>query len=398
METIELFVFANDGNVLGGDKKLLMADRKWYISLVWWQSNIGFISVRPLLRALLAGLFLFVSVVAEWDGTSARASESEDGATISFEFANEDQGFFGQLYEPFFDPVFGDKAAEGHLTWAWRLSYTPHRTDPKWFRPIHGALPWLDDAAEVRTSSSVQQLISLPDKPHSNMGYSERPAVGFLSYEERIGLSSPLQTHSQRIDTLAMTLGVAGPLSGARVTHNAAHVLLAVKGESWPEIDSEPVVNVSYEHARRFFLLKSHAPENLEFMPYAGVALGNAFTHASLGATLRVGRHLDKDNGALRLGPLLNGANFSRKGDYWSWNWFVGVEGRAVGRNIFLDGNTFADSHSVDSRPFVYEAQMGFEFGKGATRFSTINLWRSREFKSQGESDQLLKLMFSYSY
>src|SRR3546814_11015068 len=27
---------------------------------------------------------------------------------------------------------------------------------------------------------------------------------------------------------------------------------------------------------------------------------------------------------------------------------FAGVEGRAVLRNIFLDGNTFADSHSVD--------------------------------------------------
>jgi len=32
---------------------------------------------------------------------------------------------------------------------------------------------------------------------------------------------------------------------------------------------------------------------------------------------------------------------------------FAFVDGRAVGRDIFLDGNTFTDSHSVTRKTFV---------------------------------------------
>lgn len=45
-----------------------------------------------------------------------------------------------------------------------------------------------------------------------------------------------------------------------------------------------------------------------------------------------------------------------------SWNLFVSVEGRAVVRNIFLDGNSWVESHGVDKRPFVGELGYGLSY------------------------------------
>ena len=43
-----------------------------------------------------------------------------------------------------------------------------------------------------------------------------------------------------------------------------------------------------------------------------------------------------------------------------SWYFYAGVEGRALATNIFLDGNTFTDSHSVDKKYFVGDVHAGF--------------------------------------
>ncbi len=330
--------------------------------------------------------------------SSAVLAGDEDGAVIQFEIGNEDRGIFAPVFEPVFDNTVGEDTSDGHLSWSWRVAYTPHRTNPKWFKPIKGYLPWLSDESTVRTSSSLQQAAFMPDDSRKNAGFKERPHVGYLGYEERISLVDPLETHSQRIDTLAITLGVVGPASGAEAVHEISHEAIGLSSTAWEEINSEPVVNVYYEHAQRFFLLKSHADENLEFMPYGAVALGNMFTYGAVGGTLRFGGHLTEDAGAHRLGPMLAGNNFAKKGDYIPWSVFIGGEGRAVAQNIFLDGNTFSDSASVDKKSAVWEIQMGFEIGWGASRFTVTNLWRDKEFETQGDPDQLLKASFSYSY
>ena len=67
-------------------------------------------------------------------GASAQAGD--DGGVIQFEIGNEDRGIFADVFEPFFDPTLGENTSDGHLSWAWRLSYPPNRTNPKWFRPI----------------------------------------------------------------------------------------------------------------------------------------------------------------------------------------------------------------------------------------------------------------------
>ena len=327
------------------------------------------------------------------------AYAGDEGGVIQFEIANEDRGVFADVFEPIFDPTVGENTSDGHLSWAWRISYTPNRTNPKWFRPIKEYLIWSSDDATVRSSSTLQQMAFMPDETRKNAGFKERPHAGFLAYEERLSLADPVSTHTQRVDTAAMTVGIVGPLSGAEAVHEIVHDWVGLSSTAWDELDNEPVINVSYEIAERFFLLKSHADENLEVMPHARVALGNAFTYGAVGGTMRVGGHLTKDNGAPRMGPLYNSNTYAQDGDYWAWNIFAGSEVRAMAHNIFLDGNTFTDNNlSVDSNTFVIDFQVGFEVGYGASRFTVTNLWRSEEFETQGDPDQLLKAAFSYAF
>ncbi len=63
---------------------------------------------------------------------------------------------------------------------------------------------------------------------------------------------------------------------------------------------------------------------------------------------------------------------------------YVAAQGRAVGRNIFLDGNTFEDSRSVDKKPLVGDLSAGVAmFWSDDFRLDASATYRSKEFDGQ---------------
>ncbi|MCR6645696.1 MAG: lipid A deacylase LpxR family protein [Terricaulis sp.] len=80
--------------------------------------------------------------------------------------------------------------------------------------------------------------------------------------------------------------------------------------------------------------------------------------------------------------PSLSGVeHFS--GGRLSWSIFAGVQGRAVARNLFLDGNTWEDSASVERKPFVADFQTGLSVSAGDWRLAYTYVWRTEEFETQ---------------
>jgi hypothetical protein len=65
------------------------------------------------------------------------------------------------------------------------------------------------------------------------------------------------------------------------------------------------------------------------------------------------------------------------------WYVFASVEARAVGHNIFLDGDSFRDSPRVDSKPFVADLQLGAVFMLRGFQIAYTHVLRSDEFDSQ---------------
>jgi hypothetical protein len=77
---------------------------------------------------------------------------------------------------------------------------------------------------------------------------------------------------------------------------------------------------------------------------------------------------------------------------------FAGAEGRAVVRNIFLDGNSFRNSRSVDKRPFVGDLQFGGVLLWNNVRLSYTQVLRTREFETQGKKDNFGSLAVSVQF
>ena len=70
----------------------------------------------------------------------------------------------------------------------------------------------------------------------------------------------------------------------------------------------------------------------------------------------------------------------------------------AVLHNIFLDGNTFKDSHSVDKESFVADLMAGFAISYGRYKFSYSYVYRTKEYKNQSDPQIFESIQFSFSY
>ena len=82
----------------------------------------------------------------------------------------------------------------------------------------------------------------------------------------------------------------------------------------------------------------------------------------------------------------------------WSWYVFAGAEARAVARNIFLDGNTFSDSHSVDKNPLVSDLNIGLAITYDQFRVGYTLNYRTREFEDQSDPQIFGALNFGYRF
>ena len=120
------------------------------------------------------------------------------------------------------------------------------------------------------------------------------------------------------------------------------------------------------------------------------MSLGNVQTYANTGGTLRLGINLPSDFGVQLARPGSVGGTPADDRDprvapdrNFSVFVFGAADGRAVARDIFLDGNTFRSSRSVTKEPFVADLSAGAGVIAGPWQLTYTQVWRTREFKSQ---------------
>jgi hypothetical protein len=110
----------------------------------------------------------------------------------------------------------------------------------------------------------------------------------------------------------------------------------------------------------------------------------------------RLGFNLPGDYGPMRIDPSMPGSSFFEPTGDFSAYVFGGVDGRAVGRNLFLDGNTFEDSRSVDKFNLVYEYDLGAAITFRSLRLSYTYVIRSREYKTQPKMSKFGAVALSF--
>ena len=82
----------------------------------------------------------------------------------------------------------------------------------------------------------------------------------------------------------------------------------------------------------------------------------------------------------------------------YSLFFYASANGRAVLRDIFLDGNTLASSHSIDKEFFVGDLAVGMVMILYRMKISIAEVIRSREFHVQQGEQKFASITLSFTY
>ncbi len=312
--------------------------------------------------------------------TSASAQSNADRSTLSITWEND---------------RWAD--TDRHYTNGIRFSYlSPETSVPAWVTRAAAYLPYTEPTTRYRYSLAFGQSMFTPeDIGVRSLITNDRPYAGWLYGEAGLIALSPGHT-----DTLTLSLGVVGESALAEPVQETVHVLTDSPDPSgWDnQLKDEPAIMLSYEREWPALLATDLYVLEADISPRVGGSVGNVFTQAAAGATMRLGFDLQADNHPPRIRPSLAGSDFFVPADGLSGYVFTGFEGRAVARNIFLDGNTWKDSHSVDREPWVWSAQAGMVLTYDDIRLSYSHVFMKEEFKQQTGDTQFGVITLSYSF
>jgi len=310
-------------------------------------------------------------------------------------FANEtgedDKGIFNVTIE---NDMFAN-ADDGYtngIRFAWLSS---EERAPSWAKWPWDFLPLARGGKKRISIAAGQSMFTPSDISISGPIRNDRPYAGWL-----YGSVGIVSDTGAMLDNLVLTLGMVGPASLAEPSQKFFHhVIDSPQPKGWDnQLKNEPGIELTYE--RKWRSLYAFSPKGLgmDLTPHVGVNLGNIHTDAAVGAMARLGFDLPEDYGPPRIRPSLPGSDFFIPTSDLGWYAFAGVEGRGVARNIFLDGNTFADSLSVDKKPFVGSLQVGLAMTYGEARISYAHVLLTKEFDEQRKAERFGVLTLSYRF
>lgn len=292
-----------------------------------------------------------------------------------------------------------------HYTNGFRFSYVSNLESdgPMWVRKL---LDLLYPVAEIhggRFGAAFGQNIYTPaDTDAVALVPDDRPYAGWLYGAVSLHAETTQDVAALTwdvLDTVEFNFGVIGPYAFGEEVQNTYHGLIGVsRSNGWDnQLDNEPALALFAERKWRRQIGR-HLGFDIDAIPHAGVALGNVAVSANLGLTIRVGRGLKMDFGPPHIRPTLSGLEAVKPDRDFSWYFFATGEGRAVAHDIFLDGNTFTDSHNVDRRAFVGDVQFGVVAQYHDVRMSFTHVYRSREFDGQSSADRFGAFSISVNF
>jgi hypothetical protein len=282
--------------------------------------------------------------------------------------------------------VFSGRGTDRHYTNGLRISHLRAADQvPRWVLQLARALPWFPHGVRVRGAWSLGQNLYTPEDIQSTeLIPDDRPYAGWLYLGTGLALEN-----GKVLDLLELSLGIVGPAAGGEELQNWIHGIIdSPEPKGWHnQLPNEPTVQLIWQRKWRQLHEGSTGGLQVDLLPHVGAALGNVFIYGAGGAMARLGFDLPGDYGPPRIQPSLPGSEFFLPRRNLGGYLFLGAEGRAILRNLFLDGSTFEESHSVQRKPLVADVQAGVALVFRGFRLTYTYVVRTREFTGQSGGD-----------
>ena len=299
--------------------------------------------------------------------------------------------------------LFG-RGTDQNYTSGVRLSYMDvNKRFPAYAERLEQYIPTF----EINKTSSVfyslgHNLYTPDDITMVAQDPNDRPWAAYL-----YGSMGMVTITDNHIDEVEASIGVIGPMAMGEQIQKFIHENISdsPKPMGWDnQLKNEPAIMLAWQRRWPEYGAQD-LTNNLRVgaSPHVGLTVGNVYTHASAGFNVWLNPKTERwQDLPSRVRPAIPGTGFfeipSTDGRWWSWSLFGGVEGRAIARNIFLDGNTFRSSHDVNKKNFVADFNVGAAITVDQYRFSYTLNYRTREFDGQDSGDAFGALSFNYRF
>ncbi|HEY6773127.1 MAG TPA: lipid A deacylase LpxR family protein [Oxalicibacterium sp.] len=274
---------------------------------------------------------------------------------------------------------------------------------PKWMRELNRFSERLQPGPYESRNMVVslgQEMYTPTDRHRRDLITDDRPYAGWLymgfAYNAR---------QETKMDTVEIDIGMVGPASLAHQAQDFIHDLRGIdKFEGWDnQLNNELGLIYVREKKERVFSSATLDGPKMDAITHYGYALGNVKTYLNGGMEFRIGTYLPNDFGTSPIRPAADSnaplpANSSRRLLQSGMHAFISFDVRAVARNIFLDGNTFSDSHSVDKKYLVGDVAAGIAWQWPGVKVTYAQYLRSKEFDGQDKAQSYGSLTVSFEY
>jgi hypothetical protein len=242
--------------------------------------------------------------------------------------------------------------------------------------------------------SYAQKIYTPKDLEAATLISDDRAYAGYMYIK-----SSLHQASQDSLQSLSLQLGMVGPATKMDKVQEVIHSLIGSDDpQGWKyQLKNEFIMQLNYSHKEYMEL-----SETIALIPEYGFELGNASTKIYAMTFLRWGENLPEDYGSTQISNTnynkvprrLNQKYLNR----WSYCFNFSFKGNLIARDIFLDGNSFRDSHSVEKNIFV--AEVGYGFSLNYEKFSIEYLRKhlSDAFKTQERYPNYGSLVCSYNF
>jgi hypothetical protein len=338
-------------------------------------------------------LLLLLGIATLLGAEAAEAKEKSGTFSFYFEndlFADTDQGYTNGTKLSWVSPDLTGYAQSDNL--------------PEWALPYIRRLPFINEPGLQRNIALCmgQNIYTPEDISREDLIEDDRPYAGWAYFG--------IAFHSKderRLDTIEIQLGMVGPASFAEQTQIFVHGLRDIqRPNGWDnQLKNEPGLAFIYERKLRLFQGGINMGAGFDVIGHLGVTLGNIYTYANTGMEARTGWNIPTDFGDATIRPAgdtnsptsTRDPRLSGKKGFGLYV-FSAVSGRVVLRDIFLDGNTFTDSHSVDKKYFVADVSAGVSLIIYRFKLSYAHVFRSKEFYGQKGNPSFGSITLSFSW